>query len=256
MKEKIYTFIWFCFRPTFYLHALELFLRKFRKNNDSEFFIEQATLWAEQKTVSVQEALKIIGLRVEGDVVPSLNQSLMNEAYILAKNSKVEMGGAGDINLIYAATLLSKSTTAIETGVAYGWSSLSILAGLQEINSSILVSVDMPYPKMNNEKFVGIVIPDNLRKKWHLVRQPDRRGIKKAISKINGPIDICHYDSDKTYHGRSYGYPLLWTALKKGGIFISDDIQDNLAFKEFVELKGISFAITQYKGKYIGITKK
>ena len=40
----------------------------------------------------------------------------------------------------------------------------------------------MPYPKMNNENFVGIVIPDNLRKKWHLVRQPDRRGIKKAIS--------------------------------------------------------------------------
>ena len=26
--------------------------------------------------------------------------------------------------------------------------------------------------------------------------------------------------------------------------------------KEFVELKGVSFAITKYKGKYIGITKK
>jgi len=256
MKEKIYTLIWFCLRPTFYLHALELFLRKFRKNHDSALCIQQATSWAKNHAVSVQKALEIIGLIEEGDSTPSLNQQLVDEANILAKNSKVEMGGAGDIDLIYAATLLSKSMTAIETGVAYGWSSMSILAGLQNNPASILVSIDMPYPKMNNENFVGIVVPQSLRKNWNLIRQPDRRGINKAISRINGPVDICHYDSDKTYYGRTYGYPLLWNALKTGGIFISDDIQDNFAFKEFVESKNINFAVTKYKGKYIGITTK
>ena len=73
---------------------------------------------------------------------------------------------------------------------------------------------------------------------------------------INGPVDLCHYDSDKSYYGRVYGYPLLWDSLKEGGIFISDDIQDNLAFKELVERKKTKFAVTEYEGKYIGITLK
>ena len=188
--------------------------------------------------------------------MPGINRELIEEANLLAQHSKVKMGGAGDIHLIYAATLLSKASTAIETGVAYGWSSLSILAGLNKDPASLLVSVDMPYPKMNNEDYVGIVIPKPLKKNWYLIRQPDRNGIIQAIQKINRPIDICHYDSDKSYYGRSYAYPLLWAVLKKGGVFISDDIQDNLAFKNFVESKKLTFSITEYKGKYIGITRK
>jgi predicted O-methyltransferase YrrM len=149
-----------------------------------------------------------------------------------------------------------KANIVIETGVAYGWSSLSMLAGLDDHPSSLLISIDMPYPKMNNEDYVGIVVPNFLREKWYLIKEPDRRGILKAIKKINQQVDICHYDSDKSYYGRAYGYPLLWNALRDGGIFISDDIQDNLAFKNFVESKNLIFAVTEYKGKYIGITKK
>jgi hypothetical protein len=37
---------------------------------------------------------------------------------------------------------------------------------------------------------------------------------------------------------------------------MSDDIQDNLAFKEFVELKNVNFAVTKHNEKYIGIIKK
>ena len=256
MIDKFKTLIWFLSKPTFYWHGLELFLRKFRSNYDSSSYLAQATDWAAQQTVSVQKALEAVGLIKEGGETPMMDQELVAEANLLAQQSKVEMGGAGDIHLIYAATLLSKAKIAIETGVAYGWSSLSVLAGLDDDPASLLVSIDMPYPKMNNEDYVGIVVPHSLQKKWHLIRQPDRRGIIKAIKKINRPVDICHYDSDKSYYGRSYGYPLLWDALKKGGIFISDDIQDNLAFKNFVESKNLVFAVTEYKGKYIGITKK
>ena len=256
MIDKFKTLLWFLSKPTFYRHGLELFLRKFRSNCDSSLHVAQATDWAEQHTVSVQEALELVGLSEEGSETPKIDKQLVAEANSLAQQSKVKMGGAGDIHLIYAATLLSKAKIAIETGVAYGWSSLSMLAGLDDDPSSLLVSIDMPYPKMNNEGYVGIVVPHFLQKKWHLIRQPDRRGIMKAIKKINQPVDICHYDSDKSYYGRSYGYPLLWNALKKGGIFISDDIQDNLAFKNFVESKNLIFAVTEYKGKYIGITKK
>ncbi len=256
MIAKLKTLYWFVSRPAFYWHGLELFLRKFRLNYDSPDYVFRATKWAKQNVVSVEKALHTIGLIEEGIPIPTLDKQLISEANSLAQKSKVQMGGAGDIELIYAATHLSKANFVIETGVAYGWSSLSILAAFNNSCSPLLVSIDMPYPKMDNEDYVGIVIPSFLKEYWHLIRKPDRKGIISGLKMFDQPIDLCHYDSDKSYYGRSYAYPLLWNSLKEGGIFISDDIQDNFAFKDFVESMDLVYAVTEYKGKYIGITRK
>jgi predicted O-methyltransferase YrrM len=188
--------------------------------------------------------------------IPRLSRELVDTSKVLATRSGVQMGGAGDIDLLYAATLLSGAARVVETGVAYGWSSLAILAALDARSDGRLVSVDMPYPKMDNEDFVGIVVPEPLRQKWELIREPDRNGLVKAIARFGGSIDLCHYDSDKSWYGRQFGYRLMWDALVPGGIFISDDIQDNFAFKEFVEARQLAFAVTEYKGKFVGIARK
>jgi predicted O-methyltransferase YrrM len=114
----------------------------------------------------------------------------------------------------------------------------------------------MPYAKMGNEPFVGIVVPKSLREHWALIRLPDRNGLKRAIAKFNGSIDFAHYDSDKSYYGRAFAYPLIWRALAPGGVFISDDIQDNMRFAEFVIEQGVPFAVTESAGKYVGICRK
>ena len=98
------------------------------------------------------------------------------------------MGGAGDLDLLFAASKLSKANKALETGVAYGWSSLAILESISSLKNAKLISIDMPYPKMNNEDFVGIVVPKSLKAKWTLIREPDRNGIKKALKKFGGNI--------------------------------------------------------------------
>jgi hypothetical protein len=108
----------------------------------------------------------------------------------------------------------------------------------------------------SDDSFVGIVVPERLRGAWEIIREPDRPGIKKAIERAGGVIDLCHYDSDKSWWGRQYGYPLLWAALGPGGIFISDDIQDNMAFANFVSERYLTFSVTEYGGKYIGIIRK
>lgn len=59
----------------------------------------------------------------------------------------------------------------------------------------------MPYVGMNNDDFVGCIIPENLKPQWELQRQPDIKGIPLALKKFNNIIDICHYDSDKSYTG-------------------------------------------------------
>jgi len=249
------TATWFAQRPTFWPHAVALAIFKFKPNQDSASIRKKAGAWAAARVVSLGEALQRIGLSPVGNI-PILPEDVVAEARSLALLAKAKMGGPGHLDLIYAATKLSGAQRVVETGVAYGWSSLAILAALADRPNARLVSVDMPYPKMNNEDDVGVAVPARFRAPWSLVRAPDRRGIAKAISLVGGSIDLCHYDSDKSYYGREFAYPLLWNALGSGGIFISDDIQDNFAFREFVEGLGLDFAVTTSEGKYVGVIRK
>lgn len=256
LLEKAKTLRWFIERPSHWPQAVELAARKVRPDRDTPALARAARDWAAERAVSVDKALESVGLIANGAEVPRLSSELMEAAKASAAQSKVKMGGAGDIDLLYAATVLSGAKRVVETGVAYGWSSLAILAGLEGRSDARLVSVDMPYPKMNNEDFVGIVVPERLRAPWQLVREPDRNGLVKAIERLGGRVDLCHYDSDKSWFGRQFGYQRMWDALVPGGVFISDDIQDNLAFREFVEAGGLKFAVTGYGNKFVGILIK
>jgi len=256
MIEKVKTAFWFAGRPKHWNHAVELFKRKFRENKDTEALRAEATAWAAARAVSVDEALVNLGIIDAGISAKVMPNSLLEEATALAEKSEIKMGGPGDLNLLHAIVSGSKPKRIIETGVAYGWSSLAILSALEGNEGARLVSVDMPYPKMNNEAFVGIVVSERFRNAWTLVREPDRQGIEKAVQIFSNEIDLCHYDSDKSWWGRQYGFKWLWEALKPGGIFISDDIQDNMAFAEFVEDKKLNFSVTESDGKYVGILKK
>lgn len=180
----------------------------------------------------------------------------------LKKNKKIikNFGGEADLNLLYSVCnkFISKKTFILETGVALGWSSLVFLFFLSKRNG-FLFSIDMPYVKKNNFNYVGSAVPNSLKDKWHLYKLPDFQGLKKIIKK-NTKFDLIHYDSDKSYYGRKRSYEILWSVLKKGGYFISDDISDNLAFLNFVKKKDLiekkDFYILRYKKKYIGVVKK
>jgi predicted O-methyltransferase YrrM len=151
---------------------------------------------------------------------------------------------------------LSGARRVIETGVAYGWSSLAILSALEGRDGARLVSVDMPYPGRGNEAWVGVAVPEDLRQNWSLLRLPDRPGIPRAVAEQGGTIDLAHYDSDKSWYGRMYAFPHLWKALTPGGLLLMDDIQDNMAFAEIAEEHGLEVAVTTSGGKFVGLTRK
>lgn len=213
---------------------------------------EKAFAWAESLAVSRQEALAAMNLPADAPLFP---RELIAEGNRRAAEAEVAMGGPGDLDLFYGAILTSGARRVIETGVAYGWSSLAALAALRETDGQ-LVSVDMPYPKASNEAFVGLVVPADWRDRWTLIRKPDRNGLAEAIARFGGEIDLCHYDSDKSYPGRMFASRRLWRALCPGGIFISDDIGDNFAFRDFFERIGVEFAIIRSQGKHVGIARK
>ncbi len=204
----------------------------------------------------------------------SFYQKFREEVKLAEKKRKeclVEMGGGGNLELIYQLTQGIKATRVIETGVAYGWSSLAFLLSLQERGGS-LVSIDIANPpiddkyigsvlprenanRIDKSKYTGCIIPKKLHKFWTLIQKLDRIGIYEAL-KILPEIDICYYNSDKTYEGRVFAYPKLWRSLRNKGIFISDDIGDNLAFKRFANKVGRKPIVVRYKKRYIGVLIK
>ena len=253
MLNKILLIIWYVLRPKYYEHFFSLIIRKFLVNYDTVENKKKAYDWAATNAVDYVEALKSLGLKGKVD---GLDNDTITDARRLVAKSSVKMGGASHIHLLYHCVRLSKAKKVIETGVAYGWSSLAILKALIKNKNGKLFSVDMPYPGKKNENDVGIVVPQNLRKNWILIRKPDRPGIIKAISQAGGQIDLCHYDSDKSWWGRHYAYAILWKSLKSKGLFISDDIQDNLYFYEFTKKNLLKFAVVEYEGKFIGLIRK
>lgn len=253
MLNKIKNLGWFAARPLYWPHAAELMRRKFITDHDRPELRKRATNWAAEHAVSVREALKVLQIEGEPEGFP---EDRIRDGLERVQKTNIKMGGPADLDLLYDSVRLLGARRVIETGVAYGWSSYAILAAQADITDKSLVSVDMPYPRRGGESSVGIVVPDELRGNWHIVREPDRNGIPKAISRIGGRIDLCHYDSDKSWWGRNYAFTKLWNALEIGGLFISDDIQDNMYFAEFVSAKKMPFAVTASGTKYVGAVRK
>ena len=230
-----------------------LILRKFRPVRDNTEQHDIAIKWCEKYLVSYEECISKLGFKpINKEVFP---MDYVKEVERKLKISKSSFGGQGHIVLIYAVCENLKAVKALETGVAYGWSSAAILSSVSK-RSGKLISVDMPMIKQVDYHLIGVAVDENLKNYWELLREPDRHGLNKAIKKHNYSFDLAHYDSDKSYYGRKWSYPLIWKYLRKGGVFISDDIDHDVAFKEFVESKNLDFFVLKFEGKYVGVIRK
>jgi len=243
MLKKIF---WYLIRPIYYAQLFHLIKNKialkFRKNH-----IRSNVDWCVNNAISTNEAiLKITKKKVEKKV-SEIYPDIFSIANRKIQKCPVKMGGSANIDLLYYLCEHLKAIKVIETGVAYGWSTLSILLSINKRKRVKLLSTNMPYPGLDNS-YVGLVIPNELKKNWKLFSGADLYALPKALKfqKLN---DLCHYDSDKYYEGRSWAYPMLWSSLRKGGILVSDDIENNSAFKDFSKKIKKDPIIVKFKNK-------
>lgn len=172
-----------------------------------------------------------------------------------------KMGGPGNKSLLFSLVKGTRATTVVETGVAYGWSSLAILLALRENGGGRLLSSNLHYREYDgDDRYVGCAVPDELRTMWTVVPKSDAQAIPEIFAQVNA-VDLIHYDSAKSYSGRLATYPLLWNALRVGGLFVSDDIDDNLGFDHFCRMLKLTPIIVETPrpgkpSKYVGIIKK
>lgn len=252
MSSIFRTFLGYLVRPQLYPELLRKIYKNTLDRGSAFKGKKESEVWCAKNAISQEEALQQI-TNASFSVYTEFPKEL-EEAKKAELNCPVKMGGAGALNLIYGICEYTQAKNVLETGVAYGWSSLAALLSLQK-RQGTLYSSDMPYLDRNNDKFVGCVVPDFLRKYWKLFRFADKESLPK-IFKEQSVFDIAHYDSDKSYKGRMWAYPVLWKKIKTKGFLLSDDIEDNSAFMDWTQQNNLHPVVVQFEGKYVGIVQK
>ena len=261
--SKLNTLVWYLKRPSLYPEMLRTIKsRLFGVSIPAEIHgsREEATRWCRECAVSNAEAIAELGVGPMGEPIRDRFRDVFVAAEAAARNCPAPMGGPGDLDLLYAVSEFLQAERVVETGVAYGWSSLALLLSLSKRSNALLISTNMPYPTLGGDEFVGCVVPRRYRDRWEILRRADREALPKALARL-GTLDMCHYDSDKSFEGRMWAYPLLWKALRPGGIFISDDIDCNLGFAHFCEQIGLNPIVVRVQEsgqfqKYAGVLVK
>jgi predicted O-methyltransferase YrrM len=259
-SHRLGIILWFFKRPRLYKQLVrELMSFSIRTTHPTLQKSVEAEDLCEKLAVSEKDGFHKMFPDQDYVEISQIHSSAVREAEETIRLKDFNWGGQGNMSLNYNLAEAAKARNILETGVAYGWSSLSFLLSLENRNVGRLVSVDMPFFGVEDESEVGCAVPEKLKSRWFLISLPDKDGLPKVFKQMPS-IDICHYDSDKSYDGKKWAFPKIWKNLKKDGLLISDDISDNMAFFEFAEsissrpivLKTFD---TQVE-KFVGILKK
>ena len=146
----------------------------------------------------------------------------------------------GDPNLARAAWSVARHVrpaAVVETGVARGMTSAAILSALRVNGSGRLYSIDLPPLSKGWAQQSRIAVAPELEPLWTYVRGSSRRRLPPLLAEV-GSIDVFVHDSLHTADTMGFEFRCAWDALRVGGVMMSDDIDDSLAFEDFVEGHG------------------
>ena len=97
------------------------------------------------------------------------------------------------------------------------------------------------------------MVPDYLKgTHWKLKTNGDTKNLNEFLSDKKDFYQIIHYDSDKRKKSKKLFIEKITPYLSPKVVFIMDDIQDNLVFKEYVLRNKLNYKIFQYEGKFLG----
>lgn len=133
--------------------------------------------------------------------------------------------------LCYLACRLIGPTTVVETGVAYGVSSAYVLRALERNGRGTLHSIDLPPLRREAERFWGVAVPRESRRRWHLHRGSSRRALPDLIEELDA-LDLFVHDSLHTRRNMTREFEAVWPRLRPGGIVLADDVERNRAFAD------------------------
>ena len=229
-------------KTTFLTHPFAIlnFLRGHKQDLHEAMIVKAAKTLLGKKYDST-EAKKYLQEIRSGEFVP------MNTlpGVTLPGNKPVHLFG----KFLYFIVRCAKPEVMIETGVAHGVSSWTILNAIHKNGTGKLYSIDLPnldlksYNPQNISQQSGWAVPDVLRKHWELQLGPSNELLPVLVEKL-GKVDIFFHDSDHSYKNMMFEFKAVFSALKTDGLLISDDVHKNESFRDFVnaeQIVGIQF---------------
>jgi predicted O-methyltransferase YrrM len=189
----------------------------------------------------------------------AMRQHAVDRLGHLRETTGLRMGGAADYRILYFLVRLVKPQIVIETGVAMGYSTRTILMALRANGGGRLYSSDLPYFRLDDaEDLVGYLVEDDLRDDaWEVQVDGDRKVLPRLADKLDpGSVGFFHYDSDKRESGHRFAMKVLKDVLASDALLVFDDVNDSLWFSRFAQQTGASpcvFRFIEDWPKYIGV---
>lgn len=199
-----------------------------------------------QNTEQIQNHIKDFFELLKSETYPSKKKPYPID-YTLDNNSGL---------FLYTLCKIIKPEHVVETGVAYGLSSVYVLQALHENKKGTLHSIDSVFSPWQSKDMIGSAIPSHLRHQWNLVFGTSSDKLKTTLESLKS-VDVFFHDSLHTYKNMMFEFRTSWPFIKNNGFLISDDISDNSAFYEFcTEMKTKPLALQQKENSFLGITHK
>ena len=169
------------------------------------------------------------------------------------------------MSLKYNLAEATKARNILETGVAYGWPSLSFLLSLENRNVGRLVSLDMPFFGVEDEAEVGCAVPEKLKSRWSLISLPDKDGLPKVISIAKDSHNIAFEAYEFTKDGKNlHVFRCFWSSkalpnspirFPSGGYSLDGRIQSTLEGRRNVGGTMLALALANVDSQQTAINK-
>lgn len=177
----------------------------------------------------------------------------------LARNA-VPVGHDADPALaaaVWAGATHVQAVRGVETGVARGLTSRIFLGATRSWGGE-LWSIDLPPMYRGWASQWGELVPEQDRSRWHLQRGSSRRWLPRVL-RTAAAWDMAILDSSHTTPTVRFECRTAWSALRRGGLLVVDDVDKNCGFFDFTSGAGLSnwtVVSHQEKGGAVGIAVK
>jgi predicted O-methyltransferase YrrM len=160
------------------------------------------------------------------------------------------------LRLVGAIVKLTQPRVVVETGVALGLTTATMLRAMEENGIGHLYSIDLPGVRYGPDRPVGQWVPAELRHRWTLKLGDSRRLLAPLVAEV-APIDLFLHDSFHTYPSQRREYVTVWPHLRPGAILASDDVT-NPAFPEFAAEVGVEpyLVLGRHRRSLVGLLRK
>jgi predicted O-methyltransferase YrrM len=182
---------------------------------------------------------------VLGDgVIQAMREPELSEIETLVRNAASQIPQSAELprvhdasftlaRLCYAVVRATRPQVVVETGVGFGVTSTFLLRALARNGMGELHSIDRPAPVVGAPRWVGYLVPEDLRGRWKF-HEGASLDVLPRLLKTLGPVDMFLHDSRHTYRNILGELRLVEPRLSSRAVVMADDIERNVAFERWL----------------------